>query len=91
VTCSEKEEEIFYTFPNPTENSFQIICVNEELIGLGNLSIINSFGAIVHQSQIEVKSGINMFVFDEKLAPGIYFINIQNGNKKTETVKHVVK
>jgi len=38
-----------------------------------------------------VNSGINMYVIQQNLAPGIYYINVENGSKTTSIVKHSVR
>jgi hypothetical protein len=41
---------------------------------------------------IEVKPGINMFnVSDLYLAPGVYYLQIVNGERTTEVLKEVIR
>ena len=46
---------------------------------------------VIDQRSIDMKDGINMFVINETLNPGIYFLNITNGIKSTQVIKHAVK
>jgi hypothetical protein len=55
------------------------------------MNIVDATGKVIDQRQIEVKDGINMFVISEELNPGIYFLNITNGKKTTEVIRHAVK
>jgi hypothetical protein len=48
-------------------------------------------GKVIDQRTIEMKDGINMFVINQELNPGIYFLNISNGSKTTQVIKHAVK
>jgi len=91
VTCAEEVKGYFSSFPNPSGQAFQVIVNNKELIGNSSLNIVDSKGTIVNQLNVELKDGINMFVVNESLAPGIYFINISNGTKSTEVIRHAVK
>jgi hypothetical protein len=91
VSCSEVVKGYFSSFPNPSGQAFQVIVNNKELFGSGTLNIVDSKGTIVNKIDVELKDGINMFVVNETLAPGIYFINIINGSKSTEVIRHAVK
>jgi hypothetical protein len=91
VTCAEVVKGYFSSFPNPSGQAFQVIVNNKDLIGNSTLNIVDSKGTILNQLNVELKDGINMFVVNESLAPGIYFINITNGTKSTEVIRHAVK
>jgi hypothetical protein len=91
VTCAEVVKGYFSSFPNPSGQAFQVIVNNKDLIGNSILNIVDSKGTILNQLNVELKDGINMFVVNESLAPGIYFINITNGTKSTEVIRHAVK
>jgi hypothetical protein len=45
----------------------------------------------MEQREIEVNEGINMFVINQELTPGIYFLNITNGSKSTSMLRHAIK
>ena len=47
-------------------------------------------GNIVLKKPIEVKNGINMYILDEEISSGIYYINIMNGATTTKIVKHSI-
>jgi hypothetical protein len=38
-----------------------------------------------------VNSGINMYVIQRQLSPGIYYIHIENGTMRTQVVKHSIR
>jgi hypothetical protein len=52
---------------------------------------VDVHGKVIDQRSIDMKEGINMFVITEMLKPGIYFLNITNGTKSTQVIKHAVK
>jgi hypothetical protein len=91
VSCVETTVGYFTSYPNPSGNEFQVIVNNKEILGACTLNIVDAQGKVIDQRSIEVKDGINMFVISEKLTPGIYFLNITNGTKTTQVIKHAVK
>jgi hypothetical protein len=91
VSCAETTAGYFTSYPNPSGNEFQVVVNNKEILGACTLNIVDAQGKVIDQRSIEVKDGINMFVISEKLNPGIYFLNITNGTKTTQVIKHAVK
>ena len=91
VSCAEVAPGYFSSFPNPSGTSFQLIVNNKELIGTCVLNMVDATGKVIEQREIEVKDGINMFVINQELTPGIYFMNISNGSKSTSVLRHAVK
>jgi hypothetical protein len=91
VSCSELIKDYFSSFPNPSENSFQVVLNNKEFIGACFLNIIDASGKVIEQRHMEVKDGINMFVVNQEMAPGIYFLNISNGQKSSPILRHAIK
>ena len=91
VSCAEVTSGYFSSFPNPSGSSFQVIVNNKELIGTCVLNIVDATGKVIEQREIEMNDGINMFVINQELTPGIYFMNITNGSKSTSVLRHAVK
>jgi hypothetical protein len=91
IGCVEETKGYFSSFPNPSGGPFQLVVNNKELTGACILNIVDSKGTMISQKEIDVKDGINMFVINENMSPGIYFINITNGNKSTEVIRHSIK
>jgi len=91
VSCIETTAGYFTSYPNPSGNEFQVVVNNKEILGACTLNIVDAQGKVIDQRSIEVKEGINMFVISETLNPGIYFLNITNGTKTTQVIKHAVK
>jgi hypothetical protein len=91
VSCSEVTTGYFSSFPNPSGSSFQVIVNNKELLGVCTMNIVDASGKVIDQRKIEVKDGINMFVINQELTPGIYFLNISNGSKSTPVLRHAIK
>jgi hypothetical protein len=92
VSCSGAAKGYFSAYPNPSTGSFQVILNDKNLVGLGILSVKDTKGAELLNQTIEVKPGINMFsVTDLNLAPGVYYIQIVNGERATDVLKEVIR
>ena len=91
VSCTEETPGYFSSFPNPSGTSFQVVVNNKELIGTCTLNMVDATGKVMEQREIEVNEGINMFVINQELNPGIYFLNITNGSKSTSILRHAIK
>jgi len=56
------------------------------------LMVRDTKGAELLNRSIEVKPGINLFnVGDMNLAPGVYYIQVVNGERATEVLKEVIR
>ena len=92
VSCSGAAKGYFSAYPNPSTGSFQVILNDKNLVGSGILSVKDTKGSELLNRTIEVKPGINMFsVTDLNLAPGVYYIQIVNGERATEVLKEVIR
>ena len=92
VSCSGSGKGYFSAYPNPSTGSFQVILNDKNLVGTGVLNVKDTKGAAILNRMIEVKPGINMFsVTDLNLAPGVYYIQIVNGERATEVLKEVIR
>ena len=92
VSCEGGNKGYFSTYPNPSSGSFQVVLNNKEMLGTATLSIRDTKGASLLQRGIEVKPGINLFsINDLNLAPGVYYIQVINGDQTTEVIKEVIR
>jgi hypothetical protein len=92
VSCSAGNKGYFSTYPNPTSGAFQVVLNDKDMLGAATLSIRDTKGASLLQRAIEVKPGINLFsVNDLHLAPGVYYIQVINGDQTTEVIKEVIR
>jgi hypothetical protein len=91
VSCVETTTGYFTSYPNPSGNEFQVVVNNKEILGACTLNIVDAQGKVIEQRDIEVKDGINMFVINQELTPGMYFLNISNGSKSTPVLRHAIK
>ena len=92
VSCSGTSKGYFSAYPNPSTGSFQVILNDKNLIGNGVLTLRDTKGSELLNRNIEVKPGINLFsVTDLNLAPGVYYIQIVNGERATDVLKEVIR
>jgi hypothetical protein len=91
ANCQATSEGYLSVYPNPSSGTFQVIMNNENLKGAANINIVDTKGNVVFTKPIEVNSGINMYVIQKQLSPGIYYINIDNGAMRTQVVKHSIR
>jgi hypothetical protein len=91
VSCSDNAAQLFTTYPNPSNNTFQVIINNKDLVGECVLNMVDAQGKVIERRAIEVKPGINMFVMNQNLKPGMYFLNVSNGSNSTPVIRHSIK
>jgi hypothetical protein len=77
--------------PNPSASSFQVIVSNALLLGKASIKMIDTKGLVVSITEVEIVDGVNVFYLNENVAPGIYYISIDNGIHSTTVLKHSVK
>jgi hypothetical protein len=90
VSCEASQNGIFMTYPNPSNEGFNIIINDKALEGEMNMNIYTSTGSIILQKRIEVKEGVNVFIVNEKLLPGLYFIELKDQNNNTKMIRHLI-
>jgi hypothetical protein len=92
VSCSGSTKGYFSAYPNPSTGAFQVNVSGRSFKGLSYLKMWDTHGVILLNRSIEVKPGINMFnVSDLNLAPGVYYLQIVNGERTTEVLKEVIR
>jgi hypothetical protein len=90
VSCEASQNGIFMSYPNPSNEGFNILINDKELEGEMNMNIYTSTGSIILQKRIEVKEGVNVFMVNEKLLPGLYFIELKDQNNNTKMIRHLI-
>ena len=90
VNCENNASSYFTIYPNPSNGNIHLVLNDQQIIGEASIRVIDAKGNIVLKKPIEVKNGINMYMLDEEISSGIYYINIMNGATTTKIVKHSV-
>jgi hypothetical protein len=91
ASCQSTSNGYFSIFPNPSGSTFQVVMNNPEIEGAAHINILDTKGNKVFTKPIVVNSGINMFVIQQDLAPGIYYINVENGTRTTTVLKQSIR
>lgn len=91
INCLKSVNGHLTTYPNPSDNLFNIILNNDLLIGNSVIKITDLFGRLIYNNKINVTPGVNLFVLDLDIKPGIYYISIDNNLHSSGIVKQVVK
>jgi len=86
IDCSEK----LSVQPNVSssgEVNIQLLSYSKEA---GILNVVDALGRVIEQRPIEILEGNNTYIFNvDKLAAGIYFINIDVKSWKGLTTKYI--
>lgn len=90
VNCINLLESYFSIYPNPSNGNIHLVLNDQNILGEAVIRVIDTKGNLVLKKLIEVKNGINLYIIDENIASGIYYINILNGENSTTIVKHSV-
>jgi autotransporter-associated beta strand protein len=89
VNCNENSSFI-KTYPNPSNSTFQLVVNDKAMIGKAIISIIDTHGTEVGTMNVEIQSGVNTFLINEKLNTGLYFVQITNSNS-SKVVKQSIR
>jgi hypothetical protein len=80
------------TYPNPSEGSFYISLFTEDMEGAGVITLTDAKGTVVHTQDVSIQKGNTIFHMDNlNVAPGMYYIQVANGNTSTDIVKHSLR
>jgi hypothetical protein len=89
VSCNSSSE-VLVTYPNPSENGFNLIVKDDELVGNAYVIITDSKGKLVSKRSIELVEGTNLIRIEDSLVAGLYYLQINNGTKFSKLIKHVI-
>jgi hypothetical protein len=90
IGCDETNSSI-KTYPNPSDNTFQVLVKDKNLIGKATFEMVDTKGTIVAFKNINIVEGFNSFLINENIQPGVYYIKLTNADYTTIVVKHVVR
>jgi len=88
VNCENSNSSYFSIYPNPSNGNLNLILNDQRFSGDALVRILDTKGNLILNKPIDVKDGINIYIVDEEISSGIYYIN--NGNHSTAIVKHIV-
>jgi len=92
ISCIENSSGYFSIFPNPSDNSFNLLLNNQNLIGNCLLIISDDLGKIVYSKSIEIKGGINLINLEKiDIESGVYYISVLNDKFTSGVLKQIVR
>jgi hypothetical protein len=90
IDCDD-ESSLFHVFPNPSQGGvFEILIQEKNKKGLCDLNIIDIKGSLILKNELDINGGVNKFQIREHLAPGVYFVEINNHDNYIKRKKIVV-
>ncbi|NDF17442.1 MAG: T9SS C-terminal target domain-containing protein [Verrucomicrobia bacterium] len=89
--CGKTSSAYLSAFPNPSTGKFSVVVNDKSLLGDAKIVIKDSKGSLVNIVSVKITSGINLFVIDEKLMPGLYFVNIESESKTSEVLREIIR
>lgn len=90
VSCDETSSTI-KTYPNPSDNSFQVLVNDKNLIGKAKFEMVDTKGTIISTKEVQIGEGVNMLLINQNVDAGVYYIKITNGVHSSKVVKHVIR
>ena len=93
VNCGDYlEKNEIMTYPNPSNSEFYVQIKSASYQGESTLTITDVHGAIIESFTVDVEKGITIQVINnEKLTPGVYYIQVKNDTENYQIVRHIVK
>jgi hypothetical protein len=92
INCLLTSDGYFNVYPNPSDNSFNIVLNNDRLIGDCSMNITDEMGRTIFQKDVIVKSGINLFNLEKlEIKPGVYYVSINNTNFTSGVIKQIIR
>jgi hypothetical protein len=80
------------TYPNPSEGSFYISLFNEDLEGVGVITLTDAKGTVVHTQDVSIQKGNTVIHMDKlNVAPGMYYLQVTNGDTSIDIIKHILR
>lgn len=80
------------TYPNPSNSDFYVQIKSANYEGDGVLKVIDVHGATIQTLPIKIQKGVTIQTIEKThLAPGIYYISVENALENYQIVRHIVK
>jgi hypothetical protein len=90
ISCSQSWN--LSTFPNPSQESFNVLVRSKYSDMTGILNLIDLSGNVICSKNVTIQEGINVFpISNEKLSNGAYFVQLITENQDPIVFRHLVK
>lgn len=90
LNCSSTEN-IAFTYPNPSDEAFNFLIQNQELVGQAEIEIMDSKGTIIKVLKVKIEEGLNQLIINENLASGMYYLTVFNDLTRSKVLKHTIR
>ncbi len=82
----------FTAYPNPSDNEFTLVINGLEISGETTLNVRDANAKLVRSVALEIQPGVNSFLVpDLELAPGMYYIQLENDNYRSPSIKQSIR
>jgi hypothetical protein len=81
------------TYPNPSDDNFNLIIHSVEDNKAGTMQLIDLNGRVLLEKNLSLNKGINLFQIDNvsNLVKGTYIISVSGDSLETTQIKHIIK
>jgi hypothetical protein len=81
------------TYPNPSDDNFNLIIHSVEDNKAGTMQLIDLNGRVLLERNLSLNKGINLFQIDNvsNLVKGTYIISVSGDSLETTQIKHIIK
>jgi hypothetical protein len=86
------DDNIFMSFPNPSDAEITLVFNNKEYVGQSTLTVRDANGRVVRSIALDIQKGTSsLLIPDMELTPGIYYLQLEGMNFKTPVLKHSLR
>jgi len=86
------DDNVFMSFPNPSDAEFTIVMNGIKVSGETTLNVRDANGKLVRSVALEIQPGVNSFLVpDLQIAPGMYYLQLENDNYRSPSIKQSIR
>ncbi len=86
------EDNIFMSFPNPSDAEITLVFNNKNISGSTTLAVRDAHGRVVRSMALEIQPGTSSILIpDMELTPGVYYLQLEGLTFKTQVIKHSLR
>jgi hypothetical protein len=86
------EENIFMSFPNPSDAEITLVFNDKNIKGSTTLMVRDAHGRVVRSIELEIQPGTtSVLVPDMELTPGVYYLQLAGDNFTSPVLKHSLR
>jgi hypothetical protein len=86
------EENVFITFPNPSDAEITIVFNDKNINGSTSLTVRDAHGRVVRSMALEIQPGTtSVLIPDMELTTGVYYLQLVGDNFTSPVLKHSLR